>query len=381
MRVAYIGACLDSSGYAEAARNHIAALHEVGVKVDVMPVSFEGYKSDLGRLGILIQSMIKKNSSAKINILHVTPENYASLAKPDRYNIGYTVWETSKLPTGWAEKLNILNEVWVPCEHNVEVFKSSGVRVPVYCMPHPFDTNYSNDVAGATAVIANRNSDDYIFYSIYQWTERKNPNGMLKAYLTEFKAHENVAFVIKSYIVNPGSVQETQNIRKAIEELKAKLYLGTYPKILLITSLLSRAQIQSLHSEGDCYLSLHRCEGFGIPIVEAMLAANPVIATTYGGPKDFIQVDPHGRGNDTGYAVPHIMTPVYGMPWSNYTGEMEWAEPDLMAARRYMRYCYKNREAAKAMGLKGQAHIKKTLNWKVQGERMKARLEEIEKGL
>ncbi len=373
MRLSYISACLDASGYAEAARNHIAALDRVGVQVDVKPVSFEGYRSELGKLGAIVQSKIKPKAKNKIQILHLTPENYAKFISPDNYDIGYCAWETSQLPDPWVPMINALDEVWVPCKHNVQCFKDSGITIPIRCMPHPFDNSYTEQVDASSAMVANRDSEEFLFYSIFQWTERKNPLALLKAYLTEFKSHEKVALVLKTYLLNPGKTQEVANLKTHILNIKAKLYQKKFPKLLLITKLLSRAQIQSLHNEGDCYMSLHRCEGFGIPIAEAMLAGNPVIATAYGGPEDFVTTD-------TGYPIDYMLTPCYGMPWGIYTGQMLWAEPDVMHARAAMRDVYENRERSGQIGLSGQKFIQDKLSWEKVGAQMKKRLEEIEKG-
>jgi glycosyltransferase involved in cell wall biosynthesis len=94
-----------------------------------------------------------------------------------------------------------------------------------------------------------------------------------------FKENEMVTLVLKSYFMNPDNSVESNQMKEMIGNIKRRLYLPSFPKILLISSLLSREQILSLHKIGDCYVSLHRCEGFGIPIVEAMAAGKPVIAS------------------------------------------------------------------------------------------------------
>jgi glycosyltransferase involved in cell wall biosynthesis len=368
---------MDSSGYAEAARNHIAALHISGVTVFVKPISFESHRASLGNLGDLVHSLINKEDT-RINILHATPENYPRLLKKDKYNIGYAAWETDRLPKHWVSLVNQCNEVWVPSEHNVSMMERSGVTIPVFCMPHPFNHKYHED-AEIKSVIPDRNPEEFVFYSIFQWLERKNPAALLRAYLTEFTADEKVALILKTFVRNPGSVQERNKIRDMIRDIKAYLYLKSYPKVLLISSLLSREQILSLHKECDCYVSLHRCEGFGIPFVEAMLAKKPVIVTSYGGPEDFIkgslEVDP---AEVTGYPVPYQMTPVYGMPWPIYTGEMNWANPDIEVARRYMREVFEKRKLAKKVGEQGYNFVKKQFSWERVGVLMRARLEQIE---
>ena len=368
MKVTYISACLDSSGYAEAARNNIAALDLAGVDLAVKPVTFEGKKANHGKLGNLIKRLSKKPTDGQIQILHLTPQHFPQLVKNDKYNIGYTTWEASLLPSDWVPMINVLNEVWVPSMHNKKCLEDSGVTIPIFCMPHTF---CFEDISTGHTVLENKNSTDFTFYSIFQWLERKNPVGLIRAYLTEFKPSENVVLVLKTFVTNPGSPKETESIKERIRMIKKTLYLKEYPRMLLISNLLSREQMMSLHYEGDCYISLPRCEGFGIPFAEAMQAGNPVIATGYGGPVDFIQ---HSK---TGYLVDYMMTPVANMPWEMYTGYMQWAEPNLMQTREYMRTIFEDQKKAAQMGKRAKKWIETNLSWEALGQKMKTRLEEI----
>jgi len=368
MKVTYISACLDQSGYAEAARNNIAALDSVGVDVAVTPISFEAKRTDHGRLGNLIERLSKKDQNSDIRILHATPHHYPKLVQSGKYNIGYAAWETSLLPKDWVEKINLLNEVWVPSTHNVKAFQDSGVQIPIFCFPHTFN----HEEPRITKPILENKNGDFTFYSIFQWLKRKNPAGLLKAFLTEFTANDSVCLAIKTFLINPGNLQEADKIKEEIKRIKKTLYLDNQPKILLISSLLTKDQMQSLHKEGDCYITLNYCEGFGIPIAEAMQAGHPVIATGYGGAADIIQHE------DTGYKVDYMMTPVSEMPWDMYQGYMQWGEPDLMNARKYMRTVYENRQKAIEMGQRGKQWIQDNLSWQIIGQKMQARLQEIE---
>jgi len=373
MKVTYISACQDVSGYAEAARNNIASLLEAGISVEVLPVTFETFKSDLGILGNKIKDLIVRESKADIQIIHTTPNVFSKFINPAKKNIGFTTWETTALPIGWTEEINKLDEVWCPSQQNVEVFQNSGVTIPIHKIPHAFNRElFEKETVPIN--LQNLDKDAFNFYSIFQWTSRKNPEAILKAYLTEFKSTERVCLILKTYLINPNNPAEKEELKKRIIEVKNKLYLKDYPKTLLISDLLSRNQIHQLHQLGDCYLSFAMNEGFGIPITEAMMAANPAISTNYGGPTEFIKAAASDQ-LQTGYPVSYQMTPCYGMPWDSYSGTQSWADINILEARQIMRYIYEHQKEAKQIGLNGQAYVDTNYSWRVIGNLMKERLE------
>jgi len=166
------------SGYAEAARNYVAALLSVGVNIETVPISFENFKSDLGPLGNKIKKLAVQNPTGDINLIHTTPPVFRKYINKSKINIGFTTWETSSLPKSWVIEINELDAVIVPCSYNVEVFKSSGVTIPIHCIPHTFD---NQPITETSLTLQHLNPDDYVFYAISQWTVRKNFLATLKS--------------------------------------------------------------------------------------------------------------------------------------------------------------------------------------------------------
>lgn len=367
MKVAYIGAFGNLSGYADAARNNVCALSSVGFPVDAIPLSFENFQTDCGELGKKIKPLITSNSNAPIQIIHTIPTVFPKFISISKYNIGYTAWETSKLPPQFLDCINQLNEVWVPSEYNKEVFINSGVDIPVYTMSHTFNIDtFDKEITRESLT----KPAGFTFYSVFQWIARKGPEDLLKAYLTEFSANENVCLLLKTYLFDPTNPMDKERIKEQISNVKESLRLPSYPNLSLISAPLSRPQINALHKSCDCLISPHKGEGFGITMAEAMIAANPVIATNYSGNTDFLT-------EDNGYPTDYQLSPVCNMPWEWYDASQNWADVDIIDLKKKMRYVFENQQEANVKGIKAKRFIEDNLSWQVIGNKMKNRLEEI----
>lgn len=119
----------------------------------------------------------------------------------------------------------------------------------------------------------------------------------------------------------------------------------------------------------DCYVSLHRSEGLGLTIAEAMLLGKPVIATGYSGNLDFMT-------ESTSFMVPWTRVKV-GEDAEAYDADATWAEPDLDVAAEMMRQVYDNPESARRMALAGKADLETRFTPEASGARMRERLEKL----
>lgn len=333
INVQYTSAVFDSSGYAEAARNYICAIaQQPDINLSVRAVSFENWKTDIGeKYSSIINPLAKKKIDPDVNIMHLTPENFPHLRVRNAKNIGLTVWETSKLPDTWVDLINKnLDEVWVPCSWNVQVFKDSGVKIPIKCIPHTFNKEMLYEVKDST--IINTPPDNFVFYSIFQWSARKNPEALLQAYLTEFTPEDKVSLVLKTYFVD-NSPRDKEYIKNVYSQIKEKLWLDTFPEVVLIHGSLDREQVLSLHTKGDCFVLPHRAEGWGIPHFEAMALSNLTIGTNWSGNTEFMN-------KNNSLLVDYNLTPCSGMNRKTYNGKMNWAEPHIDNLKLQMRKAY-----------------------------------------
>lgn len=367
--IKYVGPIFDGSGYAQACRGNILALYNLGIPLTLHPITFEEARPNLGKDGKILKELVEKEIDYNIVFIHTTPEFWSKFREEGKTNVGYTVWETTKLHPDWKEYINnSVEKVLVGCGWNVDVFKDSEINVPIGVVPHGINADEFNDIAPYD--VGGISKDTHVFYSIFQWVERKHPVALIKSYWYAFQNKEDVALVLKVYRSNYAE-QEKTAIRDTVKRIKSGMPMENYAKIYLILEMLSQEEMLGLHARGDCYISLDRGEGFGLSPFAAGTAGNPIIVTGFGGTTEYAK-------EHNSYLVNYFLTPVFGMNWSPwYRGDQLWAEPDVLHGSKLMREVYRNKEEAKQKGLILQKEIKENFSWEAIGNKIIKELENL----
>jgi len=371
--VKYIGPILDGSGYSEAARNYVLSIYKKGYPITVAPITFERTRPDLGEEGRILNSLINKRIDYDKVIVHSTPNLWQQFTKYEvnKYIIGYTVWETSLLHPEWATACGNANEIWVPCDWNVQVFKDSGVKKPLFKVPHAIEVADLSTVPNLEP--EGISPGDFVFYSIFQWQERKNPYALLAAYNVAFSGVQDVVLVLKTYKREHDSTEERDFLKNQIIGFRNHCTLPHFPKIVLVVENMSKQEILGLHKRGDAFVLLQRSEGWGLPHFEAAMCGNPVITPDYGGQTEFLKPD-------NSFLVENFPAPVIGMRnFSDmYLSTQYWCEPNLKDAIENMQYVYNNRGAAKEKGLRARQYVKDHFTWSTVGDIIVDRLRDLD---
>lgn len=368
MRVQYTGPAKDFSGYGECSRHDIASLIEAGVDVTTQIPVYTPKYSDYGRLGEMAVERENKPIGYKIKILHTTPNVYMNYLEDEKYHIGRAFWETDRLPLDFVKQLQLVDEIWTGSEFNKQAMINSGVNIPIHIIPEAIDDTL--DVESIKPFLTE--SDDFKFYSIFEWTERKNPKGLLEAFWKAFEDTLDVCLILKVYVDNFNHKGDEIDID--IRKTKAKLGLKRYAPVYLYRQLMDRRHIYRLHQTGDCFVSLHRGEGWGIPQMEAMLMSKPIISTNIGGVHEYL------KHKKNAMLIDYKTCPVKNtrnQQW--YTPDQRWAEADQEQAIESMRYIYKNRKQAVNIGKEARKNIIEVSGLKAVGKKMLDRLNKIDR--
>jgi GT2 family glycosyltransferase len=273
------------------------------------------------------------------------------------YKIGFTMLETDGIPDEWARQANLMDEVWCPSEFNAKTFRDSGVTRPIHVIPLGIDPAYFNPHIRSARV-----SDGYTFLSVFEWSERKAPELLLRAFNEEFSSKEPVVLVCK--ILNADT---SVNVHEEIRRLELNPEGGQIH--VSLNHVVPSYQLGMLYRSADCFVLTTRGEGWGMPILEAMACGLPVIVTDWSAQCDFMNA-----GNAYPLAVDRLVPAVAKCPY--YTG-LRWAEPSYWDLRRLMRHVYRNAGEARAMGEKASAEVLSRWTWDNAASKIIGRLDEI----
>jgi glycosyltransferase involved in cell wall biosynthesis len=271
--------------------------------------------------------------------------------------IGIWGWETTAIPRRWERAFELVDEIWVYSAFMAENI-GAVAPVPVLSLPPPVEVDLSP--AGPPVRLGVPAGFLFLFVFDYMSTiQRKNPVGLIEAFRRAFAPDEGPQLLIKTINAPLRPLAEE-------EVLWAAHGRGD---IHVIDRSLSGDELHRLMAEADCYVSLHRAEGFGLTMAEAMALGKPVIATGYSGNVDFMD-----DGNS--YLIDHSMTLV-GPDCEIYPPEGEWAEPDAGHAAELMRRVVANTDEAAVKGARAAQDISRRLSPGATGAAMRRRLEAL----
>ncbi|GAC1440380.1 MAG: hypothetical protein NVSMB58_37500 [Terriglobales bacterium] len=370
--VAVIGPTRATSGLGQATRLSIEVLEYAGYNVATVDFGMDnpapiGFASD-------VKGSKLRNPHA-INLIHLnaesTPLAFAYLTTSiyeKSYNIGFFFWELDRLPKCHYLALDMLDEIWVSSEYNRDTYqRSSGVpviNVGMAVEPLP-------EALAAVSFSRFGISDaDFVFlttFDSFSFIERKNPLAAIETFTRAFPtaSEARVRLLIKTQ--NRERVRDSHQLRIWQQIDRAVEQDG---RIHVIDETLSYRELLGLKKICHCYVSLHRAEGWGFGMIEAMQLGVPVIATGYSGNMEFCT-------NETCFLVEYTMTSPYPGEYIFVERGSQWAEPKISSAVEHMRTVFTNRPLASARAAAASELIDKKFSVAATAERYRARLLEI----
>ncbi|MBI1358012.1 MAG: glycosyltransferase [Acidobacteria bacterium] len=344
-------------GVGESVRLAHQALAASGVPVAVRGISTNGVYSETdARLGD------DDSLPYLFDLLHVNADQFP-LAVRDalgdshdpRLTIGYWAWELEEFPESFDGAFALCGEIWTPSEFCRRAIAERSPH-PVLTVPHPLDpSRFASPDRTNLGLPSNR----FVFLTMVDMLsvcERKNPLAAIRAFRRASANMPDAELVVK---VNNG-----RHDPAALAALREAAAGGA---VRILDETLPRKAVDALIASADCFVSLHRAEGFGLGMAEAMAHGKPVIATGYSGNMDFM--DP-----DTAFLVRHELTEVPAGCGPYRKGAL-WASADLSDAARWMRVVYGEAETRERVARAGRDRVLEQLAPERVGEIMRTRLE------
>jgi glycosyltransferase involved in cell wall biosynthesis/SAM-dependent methyltransferase len=355
-------------GLGEAARAYITALQAADVAIHTESVepplppdqTVFGVRTARKRLEF---GELDAEQDFGLNLVCVNPPELPGFAHrvgheffAGRRTIAVWAWETSCVPSEWDEAFESVDEIWTYTTFVANVLAQRS-PVPVVTVPLPVTapTKFAPrlDVELPSGFL-------FLFaFDFFSTIQRKNPIGLVEAFKRAFAPNEGPQLILKSFNgdYKPEHLERLRYATRGRDD------------ITVIDRFLSVEERNALMARADCYVSLHRSEGFGLTIAEAMSLGKPVIATAYSGNLDFMD-------SSCSYLVDYELTEV-GDAVEIYPAEGIWAEPDVDHAAALMRHVVDDPDDAAAKAQRGRARVERQLSPAACGVLARGRLERL----
>ncbi|MDX8527731.1 glycosyltransferase [Mesorhizobium sp. MSK_1335] len=364
--VSLIGYPFAEIGVGEAMRSLARSIESADVSYEVVNFDEQVRSSQKDRA---LEDRLTDTPSKTVNIfcvnadmLRSTVRGVGSAVLQNRYNILRPFWELPRIHPQWIDGLRQVDEIWAPTSFVRDAFASEidrpVIHVPV-SVSVPSDVRSNRDRFGISS-----DATAFLFaFDFSSYPTRKNPQAVLEAYLRAFgqDRKRNVSLVIKTMGQSAQRVEILNSVRRLAQD---------DCRIVLIDDVLSRADMYSLTASCDVFVSLHRSEGFGLGIAEAMALGKAVIATDFSGSRDFVS-------GETGFPVPCRLIDVEPDQYPYFVEGQKWAEPDIDEAARIMASLADNRDMAIVVGGAAKSFIANFHSPQAVGRIAETRLKQI----
>ena len=278
--------------------------------------------------------------------------------RPGVYRIAGWSWELEWFPPEYVEQAKLADEVWTPSEFCAAAVRKVMTDRPVVAMVPGVATPRAPALPRSHFGLRPGRFVVLFVFDMGSAMERKNPLGLIRAFRRAFAPSDPADLVIK---VSRGLSRPDEFARLTEAANRAG--------VTVIDRVMSREESFGLMAACDCYASLHRAEGFGFTVAEAMLLGKPVVATDYSATTEFLTAD-------VGLPVRHRMVPV-GPGHPPYPPDAVWAEPDEHHAADRLRWAFEHPEEARRLGARAKQHAEAVLSPEAAGRRMADRLRAI----
>ena len=304
-----------------------------------------------------------------LNVFHINGDEVdlalATLAyRPgpaEAHNVIYPAWELARYPEAWARELERFDEVWAP-SHFIQESIAPVVNRPVVHMPLACEVILSYFLGRRAFGIPENTFAFLFFFDLRSYASRKNPDAVVSAFrkLLSRRPYAECALVLK---VNGADVAPG-----AFAALRARL-ADLRDRVVLIDRTLTDNEVKNLVRCTDCFVSLHRSEGFGRGLAEAMYLGKPVICTGYSGNMDFTT-------SDTALLVDYTLVPVGEGEYPHWQDQV-WADPDVEQASSHMAKVLDQPAFARDLGRRAALRIRTQFGYRAAGVRYASRLQQV----
>lgn len=251
-----------------------------------------------------------------------------------RWRVGYWVWELPRAPAAWSRARGLVHEIWTPSAFSAAALRAVLPHADIRVVPHPV-TPANGKRARARFGLPDDAFVALTFADPRSSLARKNPEGAVAAFARAFGDDPGALLVVK---LGPAEAD-----RAGVERLRS----GAAGNVVFLDSPLGAPEVADLVASCDVLVSLHRAEGFGLTLAEAMSAGKAAIATGWSGNLEFMT-------SEASILLPYRLAPVADRA-GLYAGG-EWAEPDVDAAAAALRTLRAEPERRAALGERARAH-------------------------